>query len=187
MLETRARRALAVLILLVVLAGAAFQFGTVGADPRLGAYPGGDTLGADTAQYVGEAVEVDGTVVRTDPVVLSVGYARWDGERYRTGTARYRITGLDRTVRPGQAVEVYGTVQPDGSIRASESVVVPVGNLRYMYLVSFLAGLWVLTRIVRGWTVAWDEFALRRRSRPLRAADVLDRVRTARTEGRTDA
>jgi len=179
MLETRTERAIAVVVLLGALVALALRFGTVQPNPRLGYFPTGDHLAVAYDGYVGERVQVSGTVARVDPVVLTVDYAGWVDGRYRTGTSRLRVVGLDRPVAEGQALQVYGVVRPDRTIRAAASVVAPVGNQVYMYVVSFLAGLWVLARLVRGWTVAWDEFALRRRPRPVPVAEaVAERLRT---------
>lgn len=185
MLETRAQRVIALPLLLGALVGLAVWFGTVPPNPELGYYPTADHLMVDDDSYVGEQVQVSGTVVETDPVEVFVEYASWDGERYRIGSGRLRVTGAVGAVQEGQAVQIYGTVQPGGTIRATESVVVPVEDQLYMYTVSFLAGLWVLARLVRGWTVVPEQFAIRRRSRPIR---VVESIRARLRAGRaTDA
>lgn len=185
MLETRAQRVVVLVLLLGVYVGLMLWFGTVQPDPRLGYYAGNDEVVVDADSYVGEPVQVSGTVVETDPVVIFVEYDTWDGNRYRSGGARFQVTGAVESMTRGQAVQIYGTVQPDGTIRALRSVVVPVHDFLYMYTVSFLAGLWVLARIARGWTVVPSEFALRRRSRPIRVVDAVRR--RVRAEGSADA
>lgn len=176
MLDTRARRVVAVALLVGALLGLAVEFGTVQPDPRLGYYPTGDHLAADHDGYVGESARVRGTVERVDPVVvLAVPYEFWADGEYRTGTTRLRVRGVSEPVSPGQELQVYGTVEADRTIRAVDSVVVPAGNQLYMYGVSLLAGLWVLARLVRGWTVAWTEFAIRRRSRPISVVETVRR------------
>ncbi len=185
MLETRAQRVIALPLLLGALVGLTLWFGTVPPNPELGYYPTADHLVVDYDTYVGEQVQVGGTVVETDPVVVFVEYASWDGHRYRMGSDRLRITGPVGAVQEGQAVQVYGTVQPGGTIHATEIVVVHVEDWLYMYVVSFLAGLWVLARLVKGWTVVPETFAVRRRSRPIR---VVESIRARLRAGRaTDA
>jgi hypothetical protein len=185
MLETRVQRVVAVALLLTALAGLTVQFGALDPNPRLGHYPTGDHIAADYERYVDEQVRVSGTVASVDPLVLAVAYEARVGGEYRTGTAEFRVDGVSKRVTPGQLLSVYGTAERDRTISATDAVVVPARNQLYMYAVSFIAGLWVLARIARGWTVAWDEFALRRRSQPLPVADVV--MQHFRTGEPTDA
>lgn len=185
MLDSRAQRVIALTLLFGALVGLTVWFGTVQPNPRLGYYPTEDQLALDYDSYVGAQVQIGGTVKETDPVEVVVIHQNWNGEEYQRGTSRLRVTGSVEGMTPGQAVQIYGTVQPDGTIHAEKSVVVPIENHLYMYTVSFLAGLWVLARIVWGWTVVWDEFALRRRTRPVRVVDAVRR--RVRAEGSTDA
>jgi hypothetical protein len=62
---------------------------------------------------------------------------------------------------------LFGTLTDSETIRASNSFAVPPSGAVYTYSISFLAGLWVLVRLVRQW-----RFDLRhglvRRTRTLR-------------------
>jgi hypothetical protein len=60
---------------------------------------------------------------------------------------------------------------------------VPARNYLYMYTISALAGVWVLLRLVRGWTVNRATLAIRRRPTPLRYSD----IRPSSSEGDADA
>ena len=183
MLSPRSRRLLGLGVLVGLLGGCVVGFGSVTPTPVVGDYPDEASLAVNPDGYVGEYVQVTGTVVRTDPVVIEETYSVWVGDRYRHGTVRLRIAGLDRSVRPGQSLQVYGTVRPDGSVQARTSVYVPAKNQLYMYVVSALAGLWVLLRLVRGWTMSVTDIALYRRSTPV----TLGELRRRRSGDDTDA
>lgn len=164
MIETRGHRLLAVGVLCGALAGLMVWFGTLGPNPQLNHFLEAGHLAVDQTSHVGERAQVIGPVVDTDPVVIAAEYSiRVDG-RYRTGTIRITITGLSQSVSPGQRLQVYGIVRPDRTIQATRTVAVPATNFLFMYGISALAGLWVLARLLMGWTVAWDEFAIHRRS-----------------------
>lgn len=186
MLESRAGRLVALCLLLGVLAVLAVWFGIPSPpDPQLGQTPTEDQLASAPDASVGQHVQVTGTVVRTDPAVVTTEYEYWSGDRYRTGQLEVTITGLTTTVTPGHTLQVYGVVQPDGTIDATTSVVVPPANRQYMYGISALAGLWVLARLVRDWTVDWDTLAVEQRSEQLvTLASLRGRIRP---EDTTDA
>ena len=168
MIETRASRLVALCVLLGLLLGIAVWFGvSTSQGPWPGEAPTVDHLAASDEAYVDRHVHVSGTVVRTDPVVVVARYERWTGSRYRTGVLGFPVTGLTTPVAPGRALQVYGTLAPDGTIRATNGVVVPSRNIVFMYGVSALAGLWVLARLVRGWTVDRSTLAAEPRSTPL--------------------
>ena len=168
MIGTRASRlaALCALFGLLVLLAVAFGVSTSqGLHPEQA--PTVDHIAADGSAYVGEPVQVSGTVVRTDPVVIAAEYEHWTGDRYRTGVLELTVTGLETTVSPGQHLQVYGVLAEARTVEASNGVVVPAGNIVFMYGVSALAGVWVLARLVRGWTVDRETLAIEPRSEPL--------------------
>lgn len=182
-LSPRSRRLLGLGVLVGLLGGCAVGFGSVTPNPAVGDYPNEGSLAVNPDGYVNEYVQVTGTVVQTDPVVIEDTYSVWVGDRYRRGTIRLHIVGLDRSVHPGQSLQVYGTVRPDGSVQARTSVSVRAHKQLYMYVVSALAGLWVLLRLVRGWTGSAADLALYQRASPV----TLGGIRRLRSGDDTDA
>lgn len=178
------RRVAGIVGLVSLLVLLMIRFGSVSPNPALGNYPSSGHLVVDYGQYVGDRVQVTGTVTRTDPIIIEDDYAIWVGDSYRTGTVRIRITGLERPVRRGQILQVYGIAQPDGAVRPVNSVVVPGINLLYMYIVSALAGCWVLYRLLRGWRLDRAALAVRRRQDPLNRSEVIRFLMG--TEGKRD-
>jgi hypothetical protein len=143
-------RGLVVVALLAGLVGLGVWYGSLPPDPAVGDYPRSDHLAGEYDAHVGERVEVAGTVVATDPVVVETTSPG--------GTLRLRVTGLDRRVREGDALWVYAVVEPDRTVRVVDAVVVAPWRVDYMRGVSLLAGLWVLGRLLRDWRVdtsAW--------------------------------
>lgn len=167
------RRAGAIVVLLGVLVVLMIGYGLVTPEPALGSYPSTGDIVVDYGQHVGDRVEVKGTVIRTDPAIIEDEYDIWVGDRYQTGTVRIRITGLERSVRPGQELWVFGVAQPDGNVEAINSVVVPAGARLYTYAISALAGVWVLYRLLRGWSFNRTTLALTPRETPLDRDDVV--------------
>lgn len=62
---------------------------------------------------------------------------------------------------------MYGIARTDGTVHAQRSIVVPSTNFLYMYGVSAIAGLWVLGRLIQGWTIETTRFTIQRRTEPL--------------------
>ncbi|WP_327050587.1 hypothetical protein [Halomicrococcus gelatinilyticus] len=112
-----------------------------------------DEIAANQQSAVGEEAVVYGQVVELDPVVIR---AELDDGR----EVEYRTAGVDRQVDVGEYLEVYGVVETQQSILARGTVVRGEREHWYTYGVSFVAGLVVLGRIVRDWTVDLDRLAL---------------------------
>jgi hypothetical protein len=141
-----ARRALLVAVLLVGLFGLCLWYGTYGIAPNLGAYPTEQAVGPFSEEYVGDQVVLAGTVVGTDPVEIRIGY----GGGHRTIT----VTDLSAPVQRGDQLRVFGTLVDSDTVRTTNGFTVPPENYLYTYTVSFVAGLWVLTRLVGQWRLA---------------------------------
>ena len=165
---SRRSRVLMLALLLALLFGLAIGFGAeeLTRNPQAGDYPEEDQLVLDYDAFLGDRVQVTGTVVRLDPVVIVARYDAWTGDHYRTGTIWLEAAGLSRSVRIGERLQLYGIVRPDGVIQVESSVVVPPGNVLYMFGVSALAGVWVLVRFVRQWRFDLETLAVRRRAEP---------------------
>lgn len=153
-------------VVLILLLGALFGLmvwhGSLEPDPSVWALPGAEELGHDYDRYHGKRVAVWGRVVETDPVVIA---AHYDG----TQAIRLRIVGLEEpaAVTEGSRLNVYGVVEPDRTVRALNAVRIPAWGVWYTYSISFLAGLWVLGRIVRHWQVDIADWTLHRRPEAL--------------------
>jgi hypothetical protein len=167
MLTSRGGRLAALALLLGVLAALVAWYGATAADAALSRFPGEDQIAVGYETWVGTRVQVGGTVVETDPVVVAAEYTAWVGDGYERGVARFTVRGLSHPVAPGEHLQVFGTARPGRTIEASNGVVVPASNYPYMYAVSFLAGCWVLARLIRGWRIDPATLAVERRRRPL--------------------
>jgi hypothetical protein len=162
MLRTPSSRLLAILVLFALLFGLFVLSGASEPDPDQHAYPDGDHLALEYDTYVGEHADVSGGVVSTDPVVIETGPP---GE----GIA-LTVEGVDEPVEEGQALRAFGEVQEGQVLAAEETLVREPWELAYMYVVSFLAGLWVLVRLLRGWRIEWSDLGLEPREGPVRSA-----------------
>ena len=165
MLHSWGGRIATILVLLALLVGLMVGFGGLDPAPTQGDYPSEDELATDYAEHIGQTVHLSGVVIDTDPVVIRVDYDYYaTGVRY-TGSYDLTIQEISSTdgVTDGDSLQVYGTVRPDHTLTAQNVVVVPPRNYAYMYTISALAGLWVLTRLIRGWRLDWATGALERR------------------------
>lgn len=171
-------RSVAVTVLLTVLFVLTVGFGAATPNPALGDYPGEDELAQDYDSYVGEYVQVTGTVTETDPVEIDVEYEyAANGARY-SGVIALTVRNLDADVAVGESLQVYGPLGPSKTISAEQSVSVPATNYVAMYVVSALAGLWTLARLLCGWRLDWQTAALKRREEPWTPAQtVIGRIR----------
>jgi hypothetical protein len=154
------RRAAALAVLVVALGGMLVWAGTLSpvATPR--DYPGEDSVGPDPDAYVGEHVTLSGTVVGTDPLRIEVPYGT--GESF-TATVR----GVEQPASVGDHATAFGTLEDDSTLAAERVILRAPWEIRYMYGVSFVAGLWVLGRTLRRWRFDTDRLAFVPREEPL--------------------
>jgi len=132
--------------------------------PELGRYPGLDDVVERPETLLGDRVSVIGQVVATDPLVISAQHET------ETGVTAVRITVTDSNtaVERGDRVQVFGVLTDTETIRAINVVVLPQSGLWYSWIVSFIAGLWVLGRIVRHWRIDREQWAFVPRADPWR-------------------
>lgn len=155
MRRTLAGRIVAVTLLLGVLFGLCVWYGTLTPDPSVGAYPTNDHVGPAPEAFVGGPVELDGDVVATDPVRIEVVYGD-DQNRLFT------VTDVTIPVHRGDKFRVFGTLTDRNTIRATNAFTVPPSGLVYTYGISFLSGLWVLSRLLLQWRFDVDRGLVRR-------------------------
>lgn len=113
----------------------------------------------DPNRYLDGPVESAGIVQGTNPVVIRVDTTE--------GTERVTIVGAMIEPEPGDKVRVYGTLVETATIDAHTAFVVPQQGQWYAWGISFLAGLWVLARLIRHWTVTWLTLGFEPRAEPL--------------------
>jgi len=174
MLQSPRARLLAVVVLLAALFGLVVWHGTLDPAPDAGAYPGSAELAADYDERLGDSVALEGEIVGIDPVVIESEYGV--GE-----SIRLTVVGLDPDVEIGEGalLRVFGVVDPGRTIRAENAFVVPATGPLYASGISFLAGLWVLGRIVRRFRFDRSEPGLVRRDRPLAVRPLIGRDRSS--------
>ena len=123
----------------------------------------------DPDRYLDRPVESGGIVQETDPVVVSVDT--------REGTERVTITGGTIEPEPGDKVRVYGTLVEPATIDAQNAFVVPQQGRWYAWGISFLAGLWVLIRLLRHWRVEWSTLGFESRTELLTIQKAMEWIR----------
>jgi hypothetical protein len=102
----------------------------------------------DPDRYLNDPVVSGGIVQDTDPIVI----------RVKTTGGTNLVTVTDTTITPkvGDKLRVFGTLIGPSTINAQNAFVVPQQGRWYAWGISFLAGIWVLTRLLRHWRVEWS-------------------------------
>jgi hypothetical protein len=135
-----------VVFLLGVLVGLFIWVGTLEPDPTDNNYPDESDIHNNPELYLGEQVSVSGTIVNTEPLTTS-------HQIYPNNTITFTIENADIDADIGDRLSVYGTLHERNKIQATGTVHAEQGKMQDMYIVSFLAGLWVLGRLLNWWTV----------------------------------
>jgi len=117
--------------------------------PELGVYPGADDIAQQPEEHQDQQVSFVGPVVSTDPVTVRAEYETDTGIE----SIRIELLNLDTTVDRDDRLQVFGVLTTPGTVRATNIVVVPRTGLWYAWITSFLAGLWVLARLLRHWKI----------------------------------
>ncbi|SDF42567.1 hypothetical protein [Halorientalis regularis] len=117
-------------------------------------YPTGDALETDYESHVGDRTFLFGTVRAVDRENATVEIL----VETEQGELPLTVGGVERSVQPGGAVQVYGTVEPDRHLAADRVVVVnPAGSsLLFKYGVSLVGALLVVVLFFRHWRFDTD-------------------------------
>ena len=146
-------RAGLIVLLTLLLSGSFVWYGTVDPDPANNNYPGSDEIAQDPNAYLGEHVSVGGTVVAHDPLRIEIGYGL-------DGTMILQITGVDDPPPVGHTLNVFGTLTEPNVVHAKNTVSRAPWEATYMYIVSFIGGLWVLGRLLQHWRIDADTYSV---------------------------
>jgi len=156
---TRRLVAVGALVCLGLMAGV--YYGGQPPDPSLGAPPSSDELIANYGAYLDQAVVVTGAVTDTDPLTI-------------TATSQYgetidlRLQHVGVQVMGGDYLSASGTVRPNNTIAATNTVKKPGSTYWRTRLLSLLAGLIVLGVALRHWQFDLQRFEVRPKDEPLR-------------------
>jgi hypothetical protein len=138
-------------------------------NPDAGVYPAKSAVVEHPEQYLGEQVAVEGIVRETEPIVIAV--------RASDRTARVTITSAAYAPEVGDKLQVYGTLIAPTTIESINGFAVRDSGLWYAWIISFLAGLWVLFRLIRHWKLDLNRLRFTRREDPLTLQDLPNRER----------
>lgn len=161
---SRGRRVILILFLLTVL----FSLLVVGGidrppAPELGIYPHTEEIAQQSTDYQNQSVSFVAQVVSTEPVIVRATY----GTELGAKSIRLKITELGAIVNRGDRLQIFGVLIGPQTVRATNVVVVPQSGLWYVWVISFIAGLWILGRIIRHWKIDLQTWAFLPRAEPL--------------------
>lgn len=144
-------RIFAVIVVLTALAVVPVSFG--GSPYAETPYDTAEDIVAKSDTTVGTEVLLYGQVVGTDPVIIKI-------ELDDSNHVRFKIYNVKQQVRIGAYLEVYGLLVDDRTVKSKGTVVRGEREHWYTYTVSFFAGLVVLARVVRVWTIDPSTYTL---------------------------
>jgi hypothetical protein len=117
-------------------------------------YPTEGALETEYASHVGDRMFLTGTVQAVDRENATVEIL------VETGQGRLPLTvgGVESTVQPGGALQVYGTVKPDRHLAADRVVVVNPArsSIVFKYGVSVVGALLVVVLFLKRWRFDTD-------------------------------
>lgn len=158
---SKRRRITLVFVLVAVLCS---LFVTAGIDrppaSSLGTYPGAEDIAQQPDKYEKQRVSLVGRVVLTDPVVVNATYGTDAGLK----STQLNMVGINTTVEQGNRLQVFGVLINSQTIRVLNSTVIPQTERVYAWVISFVAALWVLARIINQWNINYDTGAFHPRS-----------------------
>lgn len=155
-------------LVLAVLLGALcvlFVLGGAGWPTPASQPPSYADLDTDYDAYVGQSVQIGGSVVETDPVVAEFEY---DTGVFEERTYRLRLEGAP-PADVGDDVYLYGELRPDGTVAVDtdRTLVREPWERTYMFGISILAALLVGGRVVNEWRLCRTTLTLVPRERSL--------------------
>lgn len=161
---SKGQRATLILILLLGLSSL-FVWGGIDRPPapQLGIYPEAEEVAQQPSQYQNEQITIHGRVISTDPVIVRAEYEADSGLK----SIDLQIADIGTDVTRGDKLQIFGTLIDAQTIRATNIVVFSEIGRWYTWLISFIAGLWVLVRIINRWTIDLRTGAFSPRSDPL--------------------
>lgn len=164
MLDSKGVRIGLVCLLFVAQAALFPLYATQPVNERAGMLPNEEEIVENPDRYIGQRVEVTGIVETVAPLVVRVEAA---GETHE-------ITITDTSLNPavGDKIRLTGTLRTPRTIRAANGFVVPERGRWYAWGISFLAGLWVLGRLIRHWTINRAMLGFEPRGAPLSLKDM---------------
>lgn len=165
MIDTKRSRLVAVVLLLAAHVALFPVFATQPVNQAAGVLPGEEEFLNSPDQYLGTQVETGGIVVDESPLTIQVETTR--------GTQQLQIWGFPANPAQGDKIRVAGTLRESTAIDAHNGFVVPQRGRWYAWGISFLAGLWVLTRLIRHWRTDRSTLGFVRRPRPLTIRDIV--------------
>ncbi|MWV40030.1 hypothetical protein [Natrialba sp. INN-245] len=174
-------RLLLILLLLGALFGLLVWYGTQPSyQPELNDYPDEDQVAPNPDAYVGQLVTLEGEVTATDPVVLEVDHPEAPTVTILNANAALETT--DDPLEPGDELTAFGTLEETDTLDADRTITREPWEAYYMYVISFIGGIFALGHFVRHWRFDRMQLAFVPREQPL---SLPDRTHTQQTPDST--
>lgn len=136
-------RIIGTIFLLSILLVFFIWYGHSTPNPEKGNFPNEKHIIEDYDSYIGEKVELGGEIVETKPLTIEV--------KSGSESIFLLIKGIDEPVNEGDHLTVYGLLENNNEIRVFNFIVQKRIKIIYMYGISSIAAVWVLSRLIKGW------------------------------------
>lgn len=147
---SRGQRASLILILLIGLCSLLVWGGIERPpDPELGTYPDTERIAQQPDEYQNEQVSFAAQVVSTEPMMVRAEYGTETGIK----SIRLEIVDVRTAATKGETVQIFGILTESQTVQATNIVVYSQSGRLYARVISFVAGLWVLIRIIGHWKI----------------------------------
>ncbi|NGM71383.1 hypothetical protein G6M89_20705 [Natronolimnobius sp. AArcel1] len=158
-------RLLVALVLLCALGGLMIWYGTLpGYDTAANDYPDESHVSPNPDAYVGDQASLEGTAVDTDPVVIQLEHPS-----QHHVTVEYADENLHEsdTLEDGDPVTAFGTLTSTDTLEAERALTREPWEGIYMYIISFIGGLFALGHFIRHWRFDRRQLVFVPRDQPL--------------------
>jgi hypothetical protein len=136
-MEDKFRRTLVVTILFILFAGMIFHYSLTA--------PQNETVRKSLEKVSNPEENIGETVYFWSGVrEISKNKLIYDG---------FEVVNVDKTVKSGDGVQIYGTIQSDKQIIAENTIVIKKENRTRLFIVSIFGVLFAISAFIRSWTV----------------------------------
>ncbi|WP_084777693.1 hypothetical protein [Natrialba sp. SSL1] len=133
--------------------------------PELNDYPDENDVAPNPDAYVDQQITLGGEIVTTDPVVLEVDHPAATSVTILNANAALETT--DGPLESGDGLTAFGTLEETDTLDADRTMTREPWEAYYMYVISFIGGLFALGYFVRHWRFDRTQLAFVPRTHPL--------------------
>jgi hypothetical protein len=146
MFESSPARWTVIMVVGFLLVGILIGYATIQPAPELGDYADTDDVISAKSTYVGDKISVSGTVVSTNPIQVRLTTP--------SGLSHtLTVEGVDQIPTQGDRLRVHGRLADEDTVVALATTTKQENAYVRVRVLSGVAGLWVLYRLLQDWEI----------------------------------